>query len=231
MQKISTAFVLGAGLGTRLRPYTESTPKPMLEIKGKPLIAHIFDSLIDAGISRIIINTHHCPQKYAEYFSSNKYKSAELIFVNEPILLDTGGGLKNISKYLNSKESLLIYNGDIFFEGDISKLIEAHQKNLPLATLMLRQEGTSKNVSVVGNKLVDMRFTLGCDYEKAMQFCGIFIASPSFVKEFKNYKKDIFSTVDLMLEAIKNTPNSIEVHVDNSSWTDIGTVEEYLKIK
>ncbi len=69
MKRIRTAFVLGAGIGKRLRPLTEKVPKPLSQVGGRPIIAYAMDHLIAAGIERFIVNTHHCPGRIPEGFS------------------------------------------------------------------------------------------------------------------------------------------------------------------
>lgn len=231
MGKIKTAFVLGAGLGTRLRPLTLDCPKPLLPIKGRPLIERIFDKLIDAGISRIIVNTHHAAQKYADYFKASNYRNTPLAFVHEPTLLDTGGGIKNILPLLDKNEGLLIYNGDILFNGDISKFLDFFEGQKAPAALILRQDGQTKNVGVKNNFVCDMRNTLKMPYDELMQFSGIFAADKTFLNEFKLHSRPIFSSVDIMLNEIQKNPNSIAAYIDNSPWSDIGALEEYLKLK
>ena len=68
MPSITQAFVLGAGLGTRLRPLTDDLPKPLVPIFQKPLITFAFDHLIEAGITGLVVNTHHCPERFMETF-------------------------------------------------------------------------------------------------------------------------------------------------------------------
>ena len=231
MPKLKTAFVLGAGLGTRLRPLTLDTPKPMLPVKGKPLIEHIFEKLIAAGIENIIVNTHHAAQKYAQYFSSSKFSGASLRFVHEEELLDTGGGLKNILEFLDFESGVLVYNGDIFWEGDIKKFAEFFENTHCPAALVLRDEGANKNVSTCGGFVRDMRFSLGAKAEKTMQFTGIFACRKEFLEIIKSRPQKKFSTVEAMLELIKTSPNSVAAYLDNSPWTDIGTISEYEKIR
>ncbi|HQP25897.1 MAG TPA: sugar phosphate nucleotidyltransferase, partial [Smithellaceae bacterium] len=72
--QINTAFILGAGLGTRLRPLTENTPKPLLPIGGRPIITYAMEHLREAGVKRFIVNTHHCAQKYAEAFPEGSWQ-------------------------------------------------------------------------------------------------------------------------------------------------------------
>ncbi|MBR4597683.1 MAG: NTP transferase domain-containing protein [Opitutales bacterium] len=231
MSKLKTAFVLGAGLGTRLRPLTLDTPKPMLPVGGKPLIEHIFGNLAAAGFEQIIVNTHHAAQKYAQYFSSPKFKGASLRFVHEEELLDTGGGLKNILDFIDFESGALVYNGDIFWEGDIKKFADFFEKCPCPAALALREEGANKNVSVRQNRVCDMRFALGAEFEKTMQFTGIFACRKEFLEIVKKRPEKNFSTVEALLELIKKSPGSVAAYTDNSPWTDIGTIAEYEKIK
>ena len=79
-----TAFLLGAGLGTRLRPLTENCPKPLLPIGGKPMICHAMDALIALGIKRFIINTHHAAAVYKEKFPDGNYRGVPVTLVHEP---------------------------------------------------------------------------------------------------------------------------------------------------
>ena len=231
MPKLKTAFVLGAGLGTRLRPLTSDTPKPMLPVGGKPLIEHIFEKLTAAGFEEIIVNTHHAAEKYAQYFSSPEFRGAKLRFAHEEELLDTGGGLKNILKFLDFESGVLVYNGDIFWDGDIKKFAQFFEKTPCPAALVLRDEGANKNVEVGGGFVKDMRSALGVKGEKSMQFTGIFACRKEFLALIKSTPRKKFSTVEALLELIKNSPDSVAAYSDNSPWTDIGTISEYEKIK
>jgi mannose-1-phosphate guanylyltransferase len=95
-KQINTAFILGAGLGTRLRPLTENTPKPLLEIGGRPIITYAMAHLRAVGIKRFIVNTHHCAEQYQENFPDSNWQDIPITFRHEPVLLDTAGGIKNI---------------------------------------------------------------------------------------------------------------------------------------
>ena len=96
---MSQAFILGAGLGTRLRALTESLPKPLIPVYQKPLITYAFDHLIDVGIDQFMINTHHCPDEYGTAFPDASYRGASLAFRNEADLLETAGGIANIADW------------------------------------------------------------------------------------------------------------------------------------
>ena len=91
LKQIKTAFILGAGLGTRLRPLTENTPKPLLPIGGKPIITYAMEHLRAIGVQRFIVNTHHCAEKYAEAFPKGNWQGIPITFRHEPILSGYSG--------------------------------------------------------------------------------------------------------------------------------------------
>lgn len=230
MEKPTTAFVLGAGLGTRLRPLTDSTPKPMLEVRGRPLIERIFDSLAAAGISRIIVNTHHAAWRYAERFASGTHAGAELEFVHEPELLDTGGGLKNVLDRIDFESGAAVYNGDIFSGIDMRAFLDSFASGPDDASLVLRRDGPCRNVSVRGGRVCDIRFLLGAQYDAAMQFSGIFAARGEFLKFVEEFPRSRFSTVEAISGYIARG-GSVGMWEDSSFWSDIGTPEEYERLK
>ena len=103
--RIRTAFILGAGLGTRLRPLTEHCPKPLLPVGGRPLITYVMDHCLSIGVERFIVNTHHCADAYEKAFPGWNWRGKPILFRHEPILLDTAGGLKNIENLLEDDEN------------------------------------------------------------------------------------------------------------------------------
>src|SRR5512136_3068619 len=113
-RKFKTAFILGAGLGMRLRPLTERCPKPLLPIGGRPVITYAMDHLLSIGVDRFIVNTHHCPEVFVEKFPDKLWRGRPIIFRYEPVLLETAGGLKNIEDLIEEDEVIICYNGDIF---------------------------------------------------------------------------------------------------------------------
>ena len=134
------AFVLGAGLGTRLRPLTERRPKPLVPLYGKPLITFGFDHLIASGITSFIVNTHHCPEAYDQLLPGARYRGFPVEYRHEPILLDTGGGIKNVESFVGN-EPFVAYNGDILTDFPLRPAIDRHLESGNLATMVLRSSG------------------------------------------------------------------------------------------
>src|SRR5436309_8815753 len=108
MNTITQAFVLAAGLGTRLRPLTEDLPKPLIPIFQKPLITFALDHLIAAGVQSFVVNTHRYPELFRDFFCRSDYAGCSVTLIHEPELLETGGGIKNVEGILG-KEPFIVY--------------------------------------------------------------------------------------------------------------------------
>jgi mannose-1-phosphate guanylyltransferase len=229
-EQINTAFILGAGLGTRLRPLTENVPKPLLEIGGRSIITYAMGHLRAIGVKRFIVNTHHCAEKYAQAFPKNNWKGIPITFCHEPVLLDTAGGIKNIEDLIAEDERIIVYNGDILTNMPIELLIKKHFELNTSVTLALRSTGPLLNINVDKDGFVcDMRNILKNEGVKKCLFAGIYIVEKSFLKRLTAGK--IESIVCPLVEMIKENPSSVGgVVLDDDSWYDVGTIEEYNKL-
>jgi len=152
---ITQAFVLGAGLGKRLRPLTEDLPKPLVPIFGKPLITFPLDHLIAAGVESFVMNTHHLPEKFAAGLGDKTYRRRPLTLLHEPVLLETGGGLKNAEPFLTA-ENFFVYSGDILTDLPLAPLIEEHIRAANDVTLALRSTGLASQVAFREGKIIDL---------------------------------------------------------------------------
>jgi len=112
VNKISQAFVLSAGLGTRLQPLTDDLPKPLIPIFQKPLVTFALDHLLGVGVDKFVINTHRLPELFQSFFNRSDYGGHPVTLVHEPELLETGGGIKNAERCLGS-DPFITYSGDI----------------------------------------------------------------------------------------------------------------------
>ena len=153
--KITKAFVLGAGLGTRLRPLTETTPKPLIPIFGKPLITFPLDHLLANGISSFVINTHRLKEQFEQVFETGEYAGAPVKLVHEPELLETGGGIKNAEDLLNGGP-FITYSGDILCDVRLQPLIEEHFRRGNDVTLGLRNTGLASAVALRDGRVIDI---------------------------------------------------------------------------
>lgn len=230
-RRFKTAFILGAGLGTRLLPLTQHCPKPLLSLGGRPIITYAMDHLIGAGIDRFIVNTHHHPEVYGRIFPDLTWRGVPIILRHETVLLDTGGGLKNIEDLLGEDDTIICYNGDIISTLPLQNLLTSHDANGAEVTLVLRSSGGLLNVTI-GEKgeIVDLRHTLGREGVRDCLFTGIYAVETAFLGHMDSGKVE--SIIPVLLRRIVKKPGSVRgVVVDDGYWSDIGSIEVYEGLK
>lgn len=223
------AFILGAGLGTRLRPLTARLPKPLVPVRNRPLITYAFDHVIDdLGVREFLVNTHHCAEAYREAFPSRRYRGASLEFRHEPVLLDTAGGIDNIRDWLPTNESFLVYNGDVLTTLNLERAWEHHLASGNLVTLVLRSFGDELRVGFDGatGRIVDLRGALRPEWKDRYQFTGIYFVSPGFLPYIRPGK--IESVVLCFLAAIEAGEAIGGFCGEDGFWCDLGEREAYL---
>jgi NDP-sugar pyrophosphorylase family protein len=132
------AMVLAAGYGERLRPVTDTIPKPLLEIGGRPLIHYPLMLLRHAGIREVAINVHHLADQIEAALGRGDQLGLTITYSPEPILLGTGGSLLPLRDYLGD-EPFLILNGDTLMDLDLQSVIAMHHQRGMLATMVLRE--------------------------------------------------------------------------------------------
>lgn len=139
------AMIFAAGLGTRLKPYTDNCPKAMVNVAGRPMIAHQLLRLREAGFRRVVINVHHYAEQIIEYVCANEGFGLDIAFSDERgQLLDTGGGIRKALPLFDADSPVLIHNVDIFSNADLAALYRSHQESKADATLLVSQRNTSR---------------------------------------------------------------------------------------
>ena len=216
------AFILSAGKGTRLLPYTKILPKPLFPILGKPIIEIILDQLKKLGITSIGINVFHLKEKLLNFLKSyqNRNPQLEIQIFEEQELLGTGGAILNAKNFF--KERTLIINSDILTNFDFKKLY-FFSTYLSSPVIMVLYKGEKNNVCVNLDSNIILSFR---KYKKNLfTFAGIQIIDPYIIKYFP-FKKDL---IEIYQELIKRKFN-ISAYIENNSYfKDIGTIKNYLK--
>ena len=230
-RRFKTAFILGAGLGTRLRPLTAHCPKPLLDIGGRPIITYAMDHLLSVGIERFIVNTHHYPDAYLQKFPDRQWRGTPIFFRHEPELLDTAGGLKNIEDLLEDDEAILCYNGDVLADLPLHGLLQMQEQKRPEATLALRSTGPLLNVAInARGEVCDLRNTLHNPGIQSCLFTGIYAVETSLLRQIEARKPE--TIVATFIQRIAHTPGSVMgVIIDEGRWHDIGSIDVYDRLK
>lgn len=214
------AFILGAGLGTRLRPLTNGLPKPLVPLFHRPLAEWAMEACRRVGVKRFAINTHHLPEAWDGMAATHP----EVSFFHESVLLETGGGLKNIEAWVDAGP-LLVHNGDIFSSMPLERLVEAHEASGLPVTLALRSEGLAKHIAHDGGVVSDIRGMLG-RAEGTHVFSGIYCVNREFFGMLPPNEK--VSVIPAFLELVKIGRLGAVV-IDDGEWLDLGDRAAYLQ--
>jgi mannose-1-phosphate guanylyltransferase/mannose-1-phosphate guanylyltransferase/phosphomannomutase len=225
----TTAFVLGAGLGTRLRPLTGRLPKPLIPVWDRPLISYAFDHLITAGVRQFIVNTHWHPEAYDAAFPDSQWRGAPITFRHEPILLDTAGGIANVTDLLSRNHSFWVYNGDNLSTLPLDSVLAAHAASDDIVTLVLRRSGRQPVVAFdeLTGRIVDIKNMLGTGRADGLQFTGVYLCRPDFLDWLRPGK--IESSVVIFLDIIRRSNRLGGIIIDDGDWLDISDRAAYLE--
>jgi mannose-1-phosphate guanylyltransferase len=226
MALITQAFVLGAGLGTRLRPLTNELPKPLIPIFQKPLITFALDHLLEAGVECFIINTHRLPKCFERLFPENSYDGHPVKLVNELVLLDTGGGIKNVQSLLGTKP-FIVYSGDILTDVDLEPLIEEHFRAQNDVTLGLRRDtGLGAGVAARNGRVVAI--SNKSDPTENFDYANISVWNPEIFRRIPPSQKVSF--IPIVTKWIGEGGKIGGVVLDENHWFNIGSRAQYLEI-
>ncbi|MEK7280558.1 MAG: nucleotidyltransferase family protein [Nitrospirota bacterium] len=226
------AMILAAGLGTRLRPITNNTPKPIIPVGDRPLIEYLLLLLKKYGIKDIIINLHHLGEKIENALGDGSRWGIRISYSREEIILGTGGGIKKAQAFL-SDSAFLVINGDILIDINIDNLLEFHQRHGGIATMVLRE---NDNPDLYGSVKIDkdqrVRQILNRPVCTVMDlnsymFTGIHLIEPKIFQYIP--EGQYYSVIDAYIEML--TKNEVVYgHIMKGHWSDIGTIEGYEKV-
>lgn len=207
-------MIFAAGLGTRLKPLTDTMPKALVPVGGKPLIEHVLTKLIAAGFNRIVVNVHHFAPMIKGWLAGHEFNGVEILVSDESdMLLDTGGGLKKAAKLFCPDAPVLIHNVDILSNVDLRKLYDTHADND--ATLVVSRRQTSRyllfdrdmrlygwtNIKT-GEVKSPYPALKPADYEQ-LAFSGIHVFSPRLFKQMAAFPKK-FGIIDFYLKVCRD---------------------------
>jgi len=221
-------LLLAAGYGTRLRPITDSIPKCLVKINGKPLLEYWFDLLNNTGIKEILINTHYLPQKVEEFVRKSKL-SKFIKIVYEEKLLGTGGTLLKNRDFFNN-DSIMLIHADNLSLFDMDSFMNSHAKR-PKNTEITMMTFTTKTPKSCGIVELDSNNIVNKFYEKVDEPHGnlanaaVFIIEPSVINYLATMEKE---EIDFSKEVIPNYLGCIATFHNKIFHIDIGTPEDLI---
>ena len=233
------AFILAAGLGTRLRPFTLLHPKALVEVGGRPMLGRVIDRLRDEGFDRIVVNVHHFPDQIENWLAANSPEGVVTAISDERLqLLETGDAILHAEPLLEAggDRPFLIHNVDILSDAPLGTLMRRHIEEGNDVTLLVSarkssrrllfdSEGSLKGWHSLADgswRPADARISAG---DSLLAFSGIHVMSPSVFAEMRRQgRSGAFSVIDFLLEAIGHL--KIKAYrLDSLRLIDIGKPE------
>ena len=220
------ALILAAGLGTRLRPYTDKHPKCLFPILGRPNLDIIIQRLISAGCDEIRINTHHLSHAVAAFLRNRHYPvSVDTIF--EPELLGTGGAVKNLSQFWGT-DPFFIINGDVVCDADLAEMARFHHSHQYPATLCLVNHPDFNIVGIdAGGQVITFTGPSPPADSRLVYrtLSGIHIADPVLLEFIP--ENSFYSIIDAYTAMIEKGLGIKAFQPPGAYWNDIGTPQRY----
>jgi NDP-sugar pyrophosphorylase family protein len=220
-------MILAAGFGTRFRPVTYTTPKPMVPVCNRPLIAYAAEALLAAGVTDLIVNLYHLPDPIERYLRSTFGSRTKLFFSREAEILGTGGGVRKVRSFLESEDDFLLVNGDTIQRPPFEELLRNRRESDHLAALTLRHPPK-------GDRFTRVYFDrgvitgIGSGTGEPLMFSGshaisrrIFDRLPN--RDFSGIAEDVYGP------ALKEGSETIGGVIHDGLWFDIGTPLRYLQ--
>lgn len=231
------AMILGAGLGTRLRPLTNELPKPVVPFFDRPLAAHALAVLAEVGVTEVVMNTHYLGDRVEPALRAFVPEGMRLTMAHEPVLLGTGGGVRaalaRLSDLLGDpdpSEPILLMNGDVLFFPDLRAALETHARRSALATMVVREHPRAAELGAVHlvrepGAARDVKRILGpVDAEHdATMFTGVHVLSPRAIAMLPPEGCIVRQGYLPWLKAGER----VAAHVESAPFRDCGSLGEY----
>lgn len=231
------AMILAAGLGTRLRPLTDTRPKALVEISGRTLLEITLSRLREVGVRDVIVNVHHFAGMVESWLKANHNFGMGIELSREDdLLLDTGGGLKKAAWFFlndaarSEDEPFILHNVDVISTIDLARMLQFQKQHRALATLAVQKRQTSRyllfddDLALCGRRAAQDREELAASSPAhALAFTGIHVISPRLLRLMK--EEGVFSIIDCYLRLAKEGERILGFRADEYYWRDLGRPE------
>ena len=221
------AMILAAGLGTRLKPLTDSKPKALVEIGGKTLLSIVIAKLKEQGFDRIIINVHHFGEQIIDYVKKNNNFDTDMAISDERgELLDTGGAIKRAKHFFNPTMPVLIHNVDIIGNADLAAFYD--KSKTAGATLLVSKRQSKRLLSFDKNMHLLGRWNPENNSETDKQienyaFAGIHCIAPKLISAMDDYPNR-FGIIDFYIDQCRKT-SVVGVVQEGLQILDVGKID------
>lgn len=224
------AFLLAGGLGTRLRPLTDSVPKCLLPIQGKPLLQYWLENLAEAGVSEVLLNTHWLHLQVETFLREFRIPGLKVLTFYEPELLGSAGTIAANAEWAMDAGAIPIIYADNFTDTPIKGLIEFHCSQAPALTLGVFQSPTPERCGIVtvNNEGIVTSFEEKPKTPRSsLAAGGMYIASPATIKQIAEMQNHAPRPFDLGFHVLPSLVGGMRIFPLSKNFIDVGTPESY----
>ncbi len=240
------AMIFAAGLGTRLRPLTDHTPKALIDVGGKPMLQHVIEKIAASGINDIVVNIHHHPDKVKSFLDQFHPSGTNIAVSDESdCLLDTGGGVVKALPLLGVTDDVLLHNADILSDFDLEEMMAFHKETKADITLLTAHRPTSRYLLFGPDGRMTGWENIGTGeirspyseettrHSERLGFGGVHILSPRALKIIRDYKPSDkkFSLTPFYIEKCDQLDIRSFTPAGPFQWFDIGKPETLEKAR
>jgi NDP-sugar pyrophosphorylase family protein len=230
------AMVFAAGLGTRLKPLTDRTPKALVDVGGVAMLERVARRLAAAGCRRMVVNVHGptFADRIERFVLERAGFGMEVAFSREdPVPLETGGGLRHARGLLLGDGPLLLHNADVLTDLPLEAMVEAHVKERPLVTLAVMERPTQRYLlfdehgllgRVDETRDLDLRVREPAGEVTKLGFAGVHVVSRELLEQLT--EEGVFSILEPYLRLAREGASILPFRVDGCRWVDIGRPEQ-----
>ena len=217
-------FLMAGGFGTRLRPLTDSCPKPMLKIGDKPILETVIRSFIKAGFVNFFISTHYLPEKIEQHFGDGSDFGVKITYVHEDTPLGTGGALGLLAGVLPNDLPLIMMNGDVLTTIDFERLLEFHIKNSADATICVREYDYKIPYGVITGQGSKIKSMVEKPVQRFFVNAGIYVISQRVVNSVGT---NCCIDMPTLLEQHMHERDNLLMFPIYEYWLDIGRIDDF----
>jgi len=213
-------LIMAGGIGSRLMPFTENCPKPMLKVGEKPILEILIEQLIENGFSNFYISVNYLKEQIIKYFNDGSKWNVNIKYLKEKKRLGTAGSLSLLPKDL--KESFIVINGDILTKFNLYQLLDFHKKNHSFATICAREYEFKVPFGVIESNGIELNQIVEKPTYKSYVNAGVYTFEPEVLNLIKSNE-----SIDMpeLIERMKNLKKKINVCPIHEFWIDIGRHE------
>jgi len=220
-EKTNAVVIMAGGLGTRLHPLTQETPKPMLNVGGKPILETIIQSFIDQGYVNFFVSLNFKAEVISDYFGDGSKLGASITYLHETTRLGTAGGLSLLPSEVNYP--IIVMNGDLLTRISVDALLDFHQRENAVATMVVREDHYQVPYGVVevdGTQIIDVKEK---PTQRHLVNAGIYVLSEQSLANIPKGTYYDMPTHFTKLAADGHRTTAFPLH---EYWVDIGRLDE-----